>query len=75
MAALRLPGSLYGHFGQGCVHTRINFDLKTAGGHRGVSPVRRGGRRSRGANYGGSFSGEHGDGQSRAELLPTMYGA
>jgi FAD/FMN-containing dehydrogenase/Fe-S oxidoreductase len=65
--------SLYGHFGQGCVHTRIPFDLVTAEGVR----------RFRGfveraadlvVHYGGSFSGEHGDGQSRAELWPRLFG-
>ncbi|HEV8581416.1 MAG TPA: FAD-linked oxidase C-terminal domain-containing protein [Thermoanaerobaculia bacterium] len=66
-------GSLYGHFGQGCVHTRNDFDLVTAAGiekyhafiHEAADLVLR---------YGGSLSGEHGDGQSRAELLPKMFG-
>ncbi len=65
--------ALYGHFGQGCVHTRIDFDLSTQEGlekyraflneaaHLVVS-------------FGGSLSGEHGDGQSRAALLPIMFG-
>ncbi|HEX6780323.1 MAG TPA: FAD-linked oxidase C-terminal domain-containing protein, partial [Ktedonobacterales bacterium] len=65
--------ALYGHFGQGCVHTRIDFDLKTAEGIRhwrsfldeAADLV---------VSYGGSLSGEHGDGQSRAELLPKMFG-
>jgi FAD/FMN-containing dehydrogenase/Fe-S oxidoreductase len=65
--------ALYGHFGQGCVHCRIPFDLYTAEGIR----------RFRGfldeaadlvVRFGGSLSGEHGDGQSKAELLPRMYG-
>jgi FAD/FMN-containing dehydrogenase/Fe-S oxidoreductase len=65
--------SLYGHFGQGCVHTRIPFDLKTAGG---IGAFRRFMDRAADLclSYGGSFSGEHGDGQARAELLPKMYG-
>jgi FAD/FMN-containing dehydrogenase/Fe-S oxidoreductase len=66
-------GAFYGHFGQGCLHTRINFDLTTAGGianyrsfiEEAASLVIR---------HGGSLSGEHGDGQSRAELLPRMFG-
>lgn len=66
-------GSLYGHFGQGCVHTRIDFDLKTKAGigrfraflDEAAELVVR---------LGGSLSGEHGDGQSRAELLPKLYG-
>jgi FAD/FMN-containing dehydrogenase/Fe-S oxidoreductase len=65
--------SLYGHFGDGCVHCRIDFDLKTAEGiarwrsflDEAADLV---------VSYGGSLSGEHGDGQSRAELLPKMYG-
>ncbi|MBV8463311.1 MAG: FAD-binding protein, partial [Acidimicrobiales bacterium] len=65
--------SLYGHFGQGCVHTRIDWDPHTAEG------VRRWRRFLDEASdlvlsYGGSLSGEHGDGQSRGELLEKMYG-
>jgi FAD/FMN-containing dehydrogenase/Fe-S oxidoreductase len=64
---------LYGHFGQGCVHTRIDFDLETAPGiakfreflHEAARLV---------VSLGGSISGEHGDGQSKAELLPLMFG-
>lgn len=65
--------SLYGHFGQGCLHCRINFDLKTADGIRKWRAFL-----SEAADlcleHGGSLSGEHGDGQSRAELLPKMFG-
>ena len=65
--------SVYGHFGQGCIHCRIDFDLYTAEGvqkwrsflDEAADLVVR---------YGGSLSGEHGDGQARAELLPKMYG-
>jgi FAD/FMN-containing dehydrogenase/Fe-S oxidoreductase len=64
---------LYGHFGDGCVHTRIDFDLFTAKGiatyrsfvHDAAHLV---------VKHGGSLSGEHGDGQSRGELLPIMFG-
>jgi FAD/FMN-containing dehydrogenase/Fe-S oxidoreductase len=65
--------SLYGHFGQGCVHTRIPFGLKTA---EGVADFRRFLERAADlvASYGGSLSGEHGDGQSRGELLTRMFG-
>ena len=66
-------GSLYGHFGQGCVHTRTNFDLETADG---IATFRR--YLDEAADlvvgYGGSLSGEHGDGQARADLLPRMFG-
>jgi FAD/FMN-containing dehydrogenase/Fe-S oxidoreductase len=65
--------SLYGHFGQGCVHTRIPFDLYTA---EGVATYRRFMERAADlvVSYGGSLSGEHGDGQSRGELLTKMFG-
>ncbi|MFI0908325.1 FAD-binding and (Fe-S)-binding domain-containing protein [Streptomyces sioyaensis] len=65
--------SLYGHFGQGCVHTRIPFDLKSADG---VAGFRRFLLRAADlvVSYGGSLSGEHGDGQARGELLPKMFG-
>lgn len=65
--------SLYGHFGQGCVHTRIPFGLKTADG---VRDFRRFLERAADlvASHGGSLSGEHGDGQSRGELLTRMFG-
>ncbi|WP_287932636.1 FAD-binding and (Fe-S)-binding domain-containing protein [Arthrobacter sp.] len=65
--------SLYGHYGQGCVHTRIPFDLATAAG---VATFRTFMERAARlvVSMGGSLSGEHGDGQARAELLPVMYG-
>ncbi|MFR9794700.1 FAD-binding and (Fe-S)-binding domain-containing protein [Streptomyces sp. MS06] len=65
--------SLYGHFGQGCVHTRIPFGLRTA---EGVADFRRFLERAADlvVSYGGSLSGEHGDGQSRGELLTRMFG-
>ncbi|GAA3836816.1 FAD-binding and (Fe-S)-binding domain-containing protein [Nocardioides panacisoli] len=65
--------SLYGHFGQGCVHTRIPFDLFTT---EGVATYRRFMERAADlcVSYGGSLSGEHGDGQSRGELLKIMFG-
>jgi FAD/FMN-containing dehydrogenase/Fe-S oxidoreductase len=66
-------GDFYGHFGQGCLHTRIDFDLATK---EGIARVRRFLDEAADlvVSYGGSLSGEHGDGQSRAELLPKMYG-
>src|SRR5205814_484524 len=65
--------ALYGHFGQGCVHTRIDFDLvRAAGIARFRSFVQDAADLV--VSYGGSLSGEHGDGQSRAELLPKMFG-
>src|SRR5690625_1964479 len=65
--------ALYGHFGQGCVHTLIPFDLFSA---EGVALYRRFMERAAAlvVSYGGSLSGEHGDGQSRGELLAVMFG-
>ncbi|WP_052398101.1 FAD-binding and (Fe-S)-binding domain-containing protein [Streptomyces sp. NRRL F-5123] len=65
--------SLYGHFGQGCVHTRIPFGLRTAEGVARFHDFLREAARLV-VSYGGSLSGEHGDGQARGELLRTMYG-
>jgi FAD/FMN-containing dehydrogenase/Fe-S oxidoreductase len=65
--------ALYGHYGQGCVHARWNFDLRSEPGIRKyrsfldeASDLV--------LELGGSLSGEHGDGESRAELLPKMFG-
>jgi FAD/FMN-containing dehydrogenase/Fe-S oxidoreductase len=65
--------SLYGHFGQGCVHTRIPFELRT---REGIAAYRSFIEDAADlvVSYGGSLSGEHGDGQSRGELLPKMFG-
>ncbi len=65
--------ALYGHFGQGCVHTRINFDLTSRDGIRKFRAFMEEAA-DLVVSYGGSISGEHGDGQSRGELLPKMYG-
>jgi len=64
--------ALYGHFGQGCVHTRIPFDLRSTAG---VATFRSFVEEAADlvVRHGGSLSGEHGDGQSRAELLPKMF--
>jgi FAD/FMN-containing dehydrogenase/Fe-S oxidoreductase len=64
---------MYGHFGQGCVHLRMTFDLRSA---EGIAHYRRFIDEAADIvlKYGGSFSGEHGDGQSRAVLLPKMFG-
>ncbi len=64
---------MYGHFGQGCLHCRIDFDLVSAPG------IEKWLRYERDAahlvvRHGGSLSGEHGDGQQRGELLPIMFG-
>ncbi|WP_288799397.1 FAD-binding and (Fe-S)-binding domain-containing protein [uncultured Arsenicicoccus sp.] len=67
-----LTGLPYGHFGDGCLHIRLDFDLERRGGTErfreflfaSADLV---------ARYGGSVSGEHGDGRARSELLPRMY--
>ncbi|MFF5498259.1 FAD-binding and (Fe-S)-binding domain-containing protein [Streptomyces aquilus] len=68
-----LRGTPYGHFGDGCIHVRIDFDLLT---DKGVARFRRFSEELADlvVAHGGSLSGEHGDGQARAELLPRMYG-
>jgi FAD/FMN-containing dehydrogenase/Fe-S oxidoreductase len=73
MAEYGFRSPLYGHYGQGCVHMRVNFDFHSAEGirifrefiDRAAEVV---------LSFGGSLSGEHGDGQARAALLPKMFG-
>ena len=63
----------FGHIGHGCVHTRIDWDFLTPEGVRNYRAF----MEDAGdliASYGGSLSGEHGDGHARAELLPKMFG-
>ncbi len=64
---------MYGHFGQGCVHMRHNFDLQSEAGILAFRQFI-----DRAADialaHGGSLSGEHGDGQARGALLPKMFG-
>ena len=64
---------LYGHFGDGCIHCRIDFDLATGEGIARYRTFVEDAARLV-VSYGGSLSGEHGDGQSRGELLSLMYG-
>jgi FAD/FMN-containing dehydrogenase/Fe-S oxidoreductase len=72
MAGFGYKGPFYGHFGHACVHTRINFDLQS---QDGIGKFRKFVEEAADlvVSYGGSLSGEHGDGQSRAELLPKMF--
>ncbi|WP_399462469.1 FAD-binding and (Fe-S)-binding domain-containing protein [Streptomyces sp. sk2.1] len=73
LAGHGLRGTPYGHFGDGCIHVRIDFDLLSTAG---VARFRRFSEDLADlvVAHGGSLSGEHGDGQARAELLPRMYG-
>jgi Fe-S oxidoreductase len=73
MAEYGYSSPLYGHFGHGCVHLRINFDFRSEDGianfrsfiDRAADLV---------VSLGGSISGEHGDGQARGALLEKMFG-
>ncbi|WP_413799875.1 FAD-binding and (Fe-S)-binding domain-containing protein [Streptomyces iranensis] len=73
MAQHGLRGTPYGHFGDGCIHVRIDFDLLTEPGIR-VFRAFSADLADLVVAHGGSLSGEHGDGLARAELLPRMYG-
>ena len=66
-------GTFYGHFGHGCIHMRVNFDFLT---EKGISDYNEFIERAADlvVSYGGSLSGEHGDGQARGSLLPKMFG-
>jgi FAD/FMN-containing dehydrogenase/Fe-S oxidoreductase len=73
MQVFHYEGSFYGHFGHACVHTRMDYDLEST---EGVRMFRQFMEEAADlvVRYGGSLSGEHGDGQARAELLPKMFG-
>jgi FAD/FMN-containing dehydrogenase/Fe-S oxidoreductase len=64
---------MYGHFGDGCVHNRMDFDLQSV---EGIKKFRSFMEEAADlvVSFGGTLSGEHGDGQARAELLPKMFG-
>jgi FAD/FMN-containing dehydrogenase/Fe-S oxidoreductase len=73
MQEYNYTSAMYGHFGQGCVHMRLNFDLETPAG---ILKFRQFVDRAADITlaHGGSLSGEHGDGQARGALLPKMFG-
>ncbi len=67
-------GAFYGHYGHGCIHMRVSFDFLSEAGIRNYGEfVERAADLV--VSYGGSLSGEHGDGQSRGALLPKMFGS
>ena len=72
MTSHGVEGLPYGHFGDGCVHIRIDFPLWE---ENGAEQYRRFVAEAAElvAGYGGSMSGEHGDGRARSELLSSMY--
>ena len=74
MAAHGVSGVPYGHFGDGCVHVRIDFPLDRPDGAHVFRAFLVDAAKLV-ASYGGSMSGEHGDGRARGELLPLMYSA
>jgi FAD/FMN-containing dehydrogenase/Fe-S oxidoreductase len=65
--------SIYGHLGQGCMHCRAQFDLYT---QQGIDNYKRFADEAVElvVKHGGVASGEHGDGQSRGQYLPQMFG-
>ncbi|WP_298254666.1 FAD-binding and (Fe-S)-binding domain-containing protein [uncultured Arthrobacter sp.] len=67
-----LKGVMYGHFGAGCMHIRITYDLRTDEGREAFRDFSRAAARLV-VRHGGSLSGEHGDGRARSQLLPLMY--
>ena len=67
-----LTGIMYGHFGAGCIHVRITFDMRSDAGRRQMADFVRDAAELV-IRHGGSLSGEHGDGRARSELLPIMY--
>ncbi|PVX59597.1 FAD-binding and (Fe-S)-binding domain-containing protein [Rhodococcus globerulus] len=72
MTEYNVTGLPYGHFGDGCMHVRIDWPLAGPGG-TGVFRKFLVAASTLVAGYGGSLSGEHGDGRARSELLPLMY--
>lgn len=71
--AFGYEAAYYGHFGDGCIHMQVSFDLQSEPGIRRYAEFI-----EQAADlvvgYGGSISGEHGDGQARGALLPKMFG-
>jgi FAD/FMN-containing dehydrogenase len=65
-------GTVFGHFGEGCLHVRIDHDLQTVPGRQQFAEFTAAAT-SLVVAHGGSVSGEHGDGQARSALLAAMY--
>lgn len=74
LAEFELTGIMYGHFGAGCMHIRITYDLRSESG-RTVFKKFTQAAAALVVSHGGSLSGEHGDGRARSALLPVMYSA
>ena len=74
MVQFDLTGVIYGHFGAGCMHVRLTFDLRSPEGRKVMDDFTRAAAELV-VRHHGSISGEHGDGRSRSALLPVMYSA
>nr|WP_285727792.1 FAD-binding and (Fe-S)-binding domain-containing protein [Psychromicrobium sp. YIM S02556] len=72
LARYQLQGVMYGHFGAGCMHIRITYDLRSKAGRAVFRTFTRDAAELV-VRHGGSLSGEHGDGRARSEFLPLMY--
>jgi Fe-S oxidoreductase len=73
LAKFGYKGWYYGHFGEGCVHQRVTFDLET---NQGIHRFRKFLEEAADlvGDYGGTISGEHGDGHARAFLYEKIFG-
>ncbi|WP_238016915.1 FAD-binding and (Fe-S)-binding domain-containing protein [Dactylosporangium sp. AC04546] len=74
VASHKLTSAPFGHFGDGCMHVRLDFPLDQPDGTKLLRDFLTDAARLVG-EFGGSLSGEHGDGRARSELLPHMYSA
>ena len=72
LSAHGLTGIMYGHFGAGCMHIRVTYDLRSERGRQVFRTFTREAA-TLVVRHGGTLSGEHGDGRARSELLPIMY--
>lgn len=74
VAAYKLTSAPFGHFGDGCMHVRLDFPLDEPDGTKVLRDFLTDAAKLVG-EFGGSLSGEHGDGRARSQLLPHMYSA
>nr|WP_233625151.1 FAD-binding and (Fe-S)-binding domain-containing protein [Actinoplanes sp. ATCC 53533] len=72
VASYDMTSAPFGHFGDGCMHVRLDLPLDQPGGTKIMREFLTDAARLVG-EFGGSLSGEHGDGRARSELLPHMY--
>ena len=72
VAAHGLTSAPFGHFGEGCLHVRLDLPLERSDGRHRLRTFLTEAAVLVG-EFGGSLSGEHGDGRARSELLGHMY--